>query len=464
MVRNTILLAIIALVVACQPQKQKDTSQITIAGKLKNAGNQEVFIFKGRRKTKISVEDSVFTLKLPATGSGIIKTIGIADNKIELFLMPGDSVFVTYDTETKEYSFSGNKILSNNYLKAKAENNEAHFFDPWSKFSLDLDAFTVTMDSLLKSNNDFLDKFTTDNPAISNEFTYFEKADINYQVYLYKSYYSSNLRDTKDSIDQESAWFDFEKSINFNDAKLINSSNYQQFVSYSISNEAGELSEKDSSIQKMPNPMVVSRLEVIKNKITDKQVLNYHLFTLLKMQLDYYATKGIDNVLPYFKENCSNQQYLSEIDSLKTEWEKIGKGKASFNFSATDINGKEYKQENFKGKYVYIDCWATWCGPCCDEIPYLEKIIDENKDKNIAFVSLSFDNNKSDWENWMKTKETKGYQLYLEKEEKTKLAEFYKVRGIPRFILIGQEGKIYDVQAERPSGNIREVLDNLEYL
>ncbi len=173
MIRNTIILAIIALIVACQPKVQKDTSQITIAGKLINAGNEKVFLFDGRKRTDIPVTDNIFTMKLPATGNGIIKTIGIADNKIKMFLMPGDSVFVTYNGETKGYSFSDDQVLANNYLKAKAKNSEAHFFDPWSKFSLDLDAFTATMDSLLQSNNDFIDNYIADKQAISNDFTHF---------------------------------------------------------------------------------------------------------------------------------------------------------------------------------------------------------------------------------------------------------------------------------------------------
>ena len=447
---------------ACGPFVQKDESKITIAGKIMNKGNEKVFLLEGRKRTEILVKNSVFTLKLPEIGNGIVKTIAIADNKVRIFLMPGDSAFFTYNSETKEYTFSGDQVLSNDYLKAKAKNSKVHRFDPWAKFNLDLDAFTATMDSLSKANNALLDNFVTENPGISKDFVYFEKGDINYQVYLYKSYFTGSYSyNTKDTIDPESAYFDFKKEINFNDLKLLNCEPYKQYTGYEINNEAGDLVDKDSAIQKTPNPIVTSRLEVIKNKITDKQLLDYHLYSLLKMQLDYYATKGIENVLPYFKETCSNKKYIAEIDSLKTEWEKLAKGKDSFHFTAFDIKGKEYEQEDFLGKYIYIDCWATWCGPCKEEIPYLEKIIDEYKDKNIVFVSLSFDNKKSDWENWMNTKETKGYQLYLEKEEKTKLAEFYKVRGIPRFILIDTEGKIYDVQALRPSGNLRQVLDNM---
>ena len=69
MIRSTILLAFVALMFACQPQEQKDTSKITIAGKLTNSATEKVFILEGRKKTEIQLADSIFTTKLPATPS-----------------------------------------------------------------------------------------------------------------------------------------------------------------------------------------------------------------------------------------------------------------------------------------------------------------------------------------------------------------------------------------------------------
>lgn len=64
----------------------------------------------------------------------------------------------------------------------------------------------------------------------------------------------------------------------------------------------------------------------------------------------------------------------------------------------TDVNGKKYRLSDFKGKAVYIDVWATWCGPCCMEIPYMEKLVKHYaKNKKIEFLSISLDENQKKW-------------------------------------------------------------------
>jgi len=100
---------------------------------------------------------------------------------------------------------------------------------------------------------------------------------------------------------------------------------------------------------------------------------------------------------------------------------------------------------------VYIDVWATWCGPCIREIPYLKEVEKEFHDKNIAFVSISVDKLGA-YETWKKMiaeKEMGGIQLFAGTD--SKFAEDYSIKGIPRFILIDPSGKIITPNAPTPS-------------
>ena len=74
-------------------------------------------------------------------------------------------------------------------------------------------------------------------------------------------------------------------------------------------------------------------------------------------------------------------------------------------FKGQDINGKTLSLKDFNGKYLYIDVWATWCGPCKKEIPFLKELEKKFEGKNITFLSLSTDQNKTDWENMVKSGE-----------------------------------------------------------
>jgi len=118
--------------------------------------------------------------------------------------------------------------------------------------------------------------------------------------------------------------------------------------------------------------------------------------------------------------------------------------------------------DDLKGKYVYIDIWATWCGPCKYEIPFLKDIEKEYHGKNIAFVSISIDIPK-DYESWRKMiseKELGGIQLIADNNWKSEFVQNYKINGIPRFILIDLQGKVVSADAPRPSDDKLKALFN----
>jgi thiol-disulfide isomerase/thioredoxin len=128
-----------------------------------------------------------------------------------------------------------------------------------------------------------------------------------------------------------------------------------------------------------------------------------------------------------------------------------------------NFKGGTTSLSDLKGKYVYIDVWATWCGPCKREIPSLKKIEEKYHGKNIEFVSISTDNgrgykertfeaSKVGWKKMIAEKEMGGIQLFAgEVWEKSEFRNFYKIRGIPRFILIDPTGKVVNADAPRPS-------------
>ena len=96
---------------------------------------------------------------------------------------------------------------------------------------------------------------------------------------------------------------------------------------------------------------------------------------------------------------------------------------------------------------------ATWCGPCIAQFPYLIKLEEEYRDKDVAFVSISIDNPKNEdkWRKMVKDKELKGIQLLAENAWSSSFAEDYVIRGIPRFILLDKKGYIISPFAPQPA-------------
>lgn len=139
-------------------------------------------------------------------------------------------------------------------------------------------------------------------------------------------------------------------------------------------------------------------------------------------------------------------------------------GTDSPKFNYENHKGGLTSLESLKGKYVYVDVWATWCGPCRQEIPYLQKTEEKYHGKNIEFVSISVDVMKDHdkWAKFVTDKNLGGIQLLADKDWKSDFVQGYKINGIPRFILISPEGKIVNADAPRPSSpELVTLLDSL---
>lgn len=140
------------------------------------------------------------------------------------------------------------------------------------------------------------------------------------------------------------------------------------------------------------------------------------------------------------------------------------RGKPSPDFDYENFKGGKTKLTDLKGKYVYIDLWATWCGPCRTEIPYLQKIEKKYHGKNIEFVSISIDKLKDQekWRKFVETNNLSGIQLFADRDWESDFVTQYGVTGIPRFILLDPQGNIIESDAERPSSpNLQVQLDSL---
>ncbi|REE82805.1 thiol-disulfide isomerase/thioredoxin [Lutibacter oceani] len=157
---------------------------------------------------------------------------------------------------------------------------------------------------------------------------------------------------------------------------------------------------------------------------------------------------------------------------LETNYEKMhdnlvrfAKGKQSPVFNNYEnYNGGKTSLSDLKGKYVYLDIWATWCKPCKDEIPALKILEQDFHDKNIAFVSISVDKQEAyeTWRTMVKDMDLKGIQLFADNNFESEFITEYGINAIPRFILLDTNGNIVDADADRPSNpKLRELFEEL---
>ena len=181
---------------------------------------------------------------------------------------------------------------------------------------------------------------------------------------------------------------------------------------------------------------------------------------LLKGYYAYEVIKGFrayDSRYIEFKEVIQPyllNDYLKDgVNAYEMSIRKIGAGSPAIDFTGTDVNGKEHKLSDYKGTVVYVDVWATWCGPCKAQIPALKELEKKFHGKSITFISISVDKEKDrkKWQDYVKNENLKGVQIMADKAFDSDVTKAYKINAIPRFMIFDKKGNIVTTDAPRPS-------------
>ena len=175
----------------------------------------------------------------------------------------------------------------------------------------------------------------------------------------------------------------------------------------------------------------------------------------------------------FYKDMEDNyDRYHAAIVAQEKAKVRLAKGKPAPEFNDYEnFAGGTTSLKDFRGKYVYIDVWATWCRPCLAQIPFLKQLEKDFKGKNIEFVSISTDDQRRSggswekahdkWAKMVKDKDLSGVQLWAGKDD-YRFSTEYQITGIPRFILIDPDGNIVNSNEMRPSSpNISDYFTSL---
>lgn len=369
--------------------------------------------------------------------------------KSTLYLDPSDDLTISFDARVllPNKIFTGKGAAVNSFISSKVIGKMDYNF-----YKLDEKSFLNKCDSLYNVNLSALKA-----SGLSQEFI--EKETIRLKYISYASlheyprihmYFSNN----KDFVPSEN----FNKVINSLStyrADLLIYPEYKTFISESIttfSKVDRDVYDKFAETSKI--------LNYVKDNVKDNKVAEYVVNSVVYSTVEAEGTIKTKKFINSFNQYVKSPVLIKKFNDLLSQWELINPGKQSPSFAYHDINGKLVKLEELKGKYVYIDMWATWCGPCCHELPYMKKLEEKYAGKDIYFVSISCDKDKKAWERKVKKDNLQGIQLNTEGDDSFMNAYFTKF--IPRFVLLDKDGKIINPKMTKPSN--KETTDTLDSL
>lgn len=161
-----------------------------------------------------------------------------------------------------------------------------------------------------------------------------------------------------------------------------------------------------------------------------------------------------------------DNRYFILIDQLLKVYLATQKGEMAYDFTAERVDGSKISLSDYRGKTVFIDNWASWCGPCIAARPQLKKMADRFKERDdIVLLFISLDAKKTDWTDFLKNEESLvDYQseLFIKKGMSTDYGKNYNIKFIPKYMLIDKEGLVVDSNIKglvKSEGQINELLE-----
>ena len=261
----------------------------------------------------------------------------------------------------------------------------------------------------------------------------------------YKKYYT-NLGNGE--IELSVNYFKFMEDIDINDPSFLEDNNSYNFLkTYVSSNVSTDFDHE-----------LLSNFDFIARTFNSQTTKDKIAYDLLKDFIKNEVLEDGDVIMEAYKSLQSDSVKYNELNDLRLEMAAFNTGNPAFDFTYPNVKGDSISLSDFVGSLVYVDVWATWCGPCKAEIPSLQKLEADYHEKNITFMSVSVDTDKEAWEKMVKEQELGGVQLWA--DGWSEITKDYAIFGIPRFMLFDSNGNVISTDAPRPSSSeIRELLE-----
>lgn len=423
-----VMLFISLLVFACQKEKSVSVN-VTVKDK-----NIDEGVYFGLMKM-----DTMLQMNAEGKASVVLPVdepqYGIVKYKWKtkaIYLEPGKGLDVIWDMRPSglEIEFAGDGADKNNFINGK-ETRVPVIGD----FGLKEDEFLEKIDQYIADNNKVLES-----KGFDKVFQEKEKTRLLYDVCGILWQYAQNRDCSEEYIAKM-------KSLMVEEDWLLQLDSYTNFMEGAVAYFAGKALENQENASVKEKTLNV--LNYVLSNIKSQAVKEY---LVASFSISYIDSEGVDDaeeVEAIFNKEVTNPVMQAAFNSLYAQGSSVAKGSKAHGFKYLDINGKEVSLDDFKGRYVYIDIWATWCAPCREEYPHLQMLEKAFQGTNISFVSISTDQDEAKWKQTVKDEKMGGIQLHTGGDED--FLNAFRVKGIPRFILINPEGRIENANMTRPS-------------
>jgi thiol-disulfide isomerase/thioredoxin len=440
----------------------------------------------GKEYTAIIKNDGSFKIEFDKSFSSDIYFV--YGSLFTVFVNPGDSIYIELDADEvlnpnlknqyilKSFKISGSSERLNNEIKMflsliiKNENSLEAFNNEKKMLP---EEFLNYLEHNKSKQNHLLDSLLKTN-SFSDNFHQWSQLFIDYRFasslfhYTWYNPFSNNPgKRVFQVIDIPPSFYTALKDIPIDNERAIINSNYPRFLHEYFLTNTDYNSDFTKKYMESRGKFGTSELFQVEFEkylqktrqdfkgLANEILVSQELYALLD---SYKRIDVFENLYPKYKNNLRNNFCLvldSKYSEIKLQEKSpevnlsLVKQKDGIETVANEVLNRISNKS--KGKVIYLDFWATWCGPCLMEFEYSKKLAKMYEGKNIEFVYLCVKSKKEDWQNKIRDYSLNGNQYLLDDSEYDILSQKFQIIGIPHYVLIDKNGNIIDKNAPHPS-------------
>ncbi|MFD2034980.1 TlpA family protein disulfide reductase [Belliella marina] len=409
-----------------------------------------------------------------------------------VMVQPGDSIYVEFDGKHKDrpqlletIKFDGDGSKTNqDAAKFQSMYFSSTLYHDWDAKMLaiknyDHEDYLLHLDSIGHQFTDLYNGFLVEVQPDENV-KIWAKTFIEQEYYDALSMYpreharANNLKDEEWSV-PENFYDKLLDRLPIERNMLVSGYAISGFINSFHYNYSRKKTRSEELIQKYKTPEghIVAPKEII-DSINVYGIIKHTPDTLLRQMV----------LTEFFQQNLENseidiyEQYKNIVDTyilepflrepLFEQYKEV-KNRIENPQIATDAYLKKFEDATYKelfdsvltsnkGKVVYVNFWATWCGPCKAEIPHSKRLMEEMKEKDVAFVYICIDSKEELWKADLANFQIGGQHYYLTNEQSTAMRKAFEIQGIPYYLLIDQEGVILEKGSHLRPGGMKSKL------
>lgn len=417
--------------------KTPPSHEVHLKGQLVDMGSQEVSMeytgvtgdFGSSRNVMLHTDaegnfDTVLVLNEPAY-------FNISRNI--LYLSPGDDLEVYLTPDTRQALFQGRGSQANTFLKDRAYPKGGSYLFSGRNMGPDFVTTRKCVDSLVNSKLQALEVLEN----VSSDFKENEKRRIwanQINSYLMFPVYSGEMRGSNREETRQKEQ-EFMNHITPQINRLMQEIAQNRYLDIvDVRDMVIGLLDQEVFFQ---NIVVTAEMQEIREAMK--------ILSGLDASTEPEVVEKAEKAIATFRNRGIAEELNKKIASVKS----LMTGQPAHDIVMKDTAGNEVRLSQFKGRPIFLDCWATWCGPCIQESPAFNTLSEKFKGEDIVFIQLSTDNSRKAWLDFLAQKNHSLPQYNSTDHEG--LVVNWQVKFIPRFILIDKDFKIFRAFAPRPS-------------